>query len=102
MNEGELGRIINLIMENPTILGEIKRLADENNTDVAIEESEIDEASADIELAKEKEANPLPRVNNSKRRELLNALSPYISEGRRKAIESFMTIADILDLMRGK
>lgn len=102
MNEGELGRIINLIMENPTLLSEIKRLASDNKAEEVAGESEISEPNAEVELPVEKEANSPPRVNNLKRRELLSALSPYISESRRKAIESFITIADILDLMRGK
>ena len=102
MNEGELGRIINLIMENPTLLGEIKRLAMDNKGEEAVssEDTEVDVVAS--ENAREIEPTPQARVSNTKRRELINALAPYISENRRKAIESFMTIADILDLMRGK
>jgi hypothetical protein len=38
----------------------------------------------------------------SRRRELLCALKPYVSEQRGRAIDSMMSIADILDVMRTK
>lgn len=102
MNEGELGRIINLIMENPTLLGEIKKLAMDNKTEEGTPLAVTpEEEVVAIESNNEVEITP-PRTSNTKRRELISALAPYISENRRKAIESFMTIADILDLMRGK
>ena len=37
-----------------------------------------------------------------RRQDLLAALKPYISDERRKAVESFVTIAEILDMMREK
>ena len=102
MNEGELGRIINLIMENPTLINEIKRLGEVDNTPSEIDLTDIKDEPTISEATPEKESIPTPKRTGNKRRELLSALSPYISENRKKAIESFMTIADILDLMRGK
>ena len=102
MNEGELGRIINLIMENPTLINEIKRLGDVDKTPSEIDLTDTKGETAVSETPPEKENIPIPKRTENRRRELLSALSPYISENRKKAIESFMTIADILDLMRGK
>ena len=44
----------------------------------------------------------MPPKSRSKRSELLDALKPYISNERKKAIESFVTIAEILEVMRAK
>ncbi len=102
MNEGELGRIISLIMENPTLLDEIKRLAMVDNGEKIKEGEEVGKEDEPMPTSAPITENKPPRVIKSRRRELLSALSPYISENRRRAIESFMTIADILELMRGK
>ena len=101
MNEGDLGKIINLIMENPTLIEEIKALAS-NGGGGTVKENDANTTPEGLDKPEIQEMSPKPRVSAAKRRELLNALSPYISESRQKAIESFMTIADILELMRGK
>ena len=41
-------------------------------------------------------------IAKTRRRELLSALKPYVSEKRAGAIDSIVTIADILDAMRSK
>lgn len=109
MSDIELGSVISLIMENPELIAEIKRLAETKSSDVE------NRASAPQEAVPIKASEPtLPTVNKvrvpeekspkdrGKRSELLHALSPYISESRQKALETFMTIADILDMMREK
>ena len=109
MSDIELGSVISMIMENPELIAEIKRLAEQKNTEdkneaeptaVKIEEKPLNEITEEISL-KKPESEKRPR-SKGKRSELLHALSPYISEGRQKALETFMTIADILDMMREK
>ena len=101
MMDADLGKIIGLIMENPTLLQEIKRLA-QSEEDIADAPPAIEAAAAPEENRIEPSTAQKSRNGNEKRRELLRALSPYISEPRRKAVETFMTIADILELMRAK
>ena len=96
MSELDLSSVINLIMENPELVNKIKSLAEEGGQKAP----KTDAVPTVKEAVKEEEP---PRVKEravAKRAELLRALSPYISDNRKKAIETFMSIADILDLMR--
>lgn len=108
MSGVDLNSVINLIMQNPELLSEIKRLAEENAKDTDSSDSTEAEVK-EVATAKEESAAAMPatepqRTSHSgvRRSELLHALSPYMSPGRQKAIETFMTIADILDMMRTK
>ena len=118
MAEADLGKIIDLIMKNPDLIAQIKELSAKN------EASEDAEVTTDQETASEKSdtevtasnsppvdsvATTAPTAKHSeipptkaRRNELLRALKPYVSGERGKAIESMMTIADILDMMRTK
>ena len=108
----DLNSVINLIMQNPELLASIKKLAEESEEEVSVTPEKIEEKHAPEMPTPEKEiqrveaqiSQPTTRSKHTKgkRSELLHALSPYISEGRQKALESFMTIADILELMREK
>ena len=109
MSDIELGSVISLIMENPDLIREIKRLA-ERKQEVSQPEStaitaQIPEKPDEIVEKTVAISKPTPEEkirSRGKRSELLHALSPYISEDRQKALETFMTIADILDMMREK
>lgn len=109
MAEADLSKIVNLIMENPKLIEEIKNLG--------AERSETEEAASVIEDAptaeKETAADSESKVtyesvssnlsaNRIRRKDLLLALKPYVSEERGRAIDSMMSIADILDMMRSK
>lgn len=102
MAEADLSKIVSLIMENPHIIDEIKKLTEEpansnSKSDVSEEPLEMkEEISEESPLRKE----AMPR--SKRRRELLSALMPYVSDGRGQAIESMMTIADIIDAMGRK
>ena len=104
MSEVELGSVISMILENPELVAQIKRMAEskeEKETSVVPDTPGESEITASVEV--KPPAKPRDRVHTaSKRGELLHALAPYISEGRQKALETFMTIADILDMMREK
>ena len=105
MAETDLSRVINLIMENPKILEEIKGLLQKNESG----ESENQENAAQEVLSKEEKNEPLatqasfdiaPQRKDSRRTELLRALQPYLSKERGKAIESMIMVADILTVVR--
>jgi hypothetical protein len=105
MADNDLGKIVNLIMQNPELIEQIKRLG----------EKDADSENASEYVSVDKKGEPsVPREESvatvgtektgerSRRRELLCALKPYVSEQRGRAIDSMMSIADILDVMRTK
>ena len=108
MAENDLSRIVGLIMENPRLVEEIKGLAmaDKKGNE---EKSNISEEI----LPKESEEKSIPTAANAtysdkssdskvRRKDLLMALKPYVSEERGRAIESMMSIADIIEMMRSR
>lgn len=92
MADTDISKVVSLIMENPKLIEEIKGLVDKGGTDAPEAEP-----VAIAPTPAESEARP-----RRHRQELLEALKPYISDERRKAVESFVTIAEILDMMREK
>ena len=116
MAETDLSKIIELIMSHPEIISEIKGLvkADDKTSESAEVSTETAQSSSDdiitdegTENAAQSTAAYIPaevpkRAESERRGELLRALKPYVSEERGKAIESMLTIADILDVMRKK
>lgn len=104
MSETDLSKIVGLIMENPKLIEEIKNLSSkaEGKEEVKLAEKEkTSEANTELEEA-EATIAPIENTSRIRRRELLSALKPYVSEERGKAIDSVMSIADILDVMRSK
>ena len=101
MADTDISRVVSLIMENPKLIEEIKGLVERDSG----AESQVAEKAP--EPIPERREAPIeissPELRHKKRRQdLLSALKPYISDERRKAVESFVTIADILDMMREK
>ena len=96
MAEVDISKVISIIMENPKLLDEIKSLAASDKIENTAAEELTEPTEVHIPTA-----IPEPQ-RRSKRTELLDALKPYISDERKKAIESFITIAEILEVMRGK
>ena len=103
MSDTDLSKIVGLIMENPKLIEEIKNLA---TKEIKEEPEQINEAEETVtEEAVKADAKitaPIENEKQIKRRELLAALKPYVSEGRGKAIDSMMSIVDILDMMRSR
>ena len=96
----DLGKIVSLIMENPELISKIQGLANgggDNNTPTP---------PADVQAEVAKEASTPIEVQGSsfgareKRNRLLGAMKPYLSSERAKAIDSMMSVADILDMMK--
>ena len=85
-------------MQNPTLIEQIKSLADEKS----VEKNEV-ETVAEEPRDTSPEETTAPRNdggNKSKRRELLSALKPYLSNERSHAIDAMMSISDILDRVK--
>ena len=103
-NEGlDLSRVVNLIMENPRLIEEISALAKSDKS------GEMKAAGDEpLEVPTDSTSEALKPVNTyaderprkSRRTELLGAMKPYLSKERAKAIDSMLTIVDILDMMK--
>lgn len=99
MSEGnlDLSRVVNIIMENPALLEEIAKMA-KNGGEERSEDRPISE-----EKAAPTQATPSTYrggYGRDDRARLLDALKPYVSPQRAKAIDSMISIADILDVMK--
>ena len=97
----ELSKIVNLIMENPSLIAEISALAKKNDESlqqtVSVTEKEEKEDTASVS------ASTLPTVTRSeKRQRLLSAMKPYLKDERSHAIDSMLSIVEILDMIRSK
>ena len=100
MADTDISRVISLIMENPKLIDEIKGLVEK---DGAVEKAPETKAVEQTKMIDDVPATSSDTVRPKKRRQdLLAALKPYISDERRKAVESFVTIAEILEVMREK
>lgn len=102
MADTDLSKIVNLIMENPKLIEEIKSMtsgASERSEETVNKEPEaIFEAEA-TETVKEANA-PISRSEKVRRKELLCALKPYVSPERARAIDSMLSVAEILDMIK--
>ena len=109
MAETDLSKIVNLIMENPKLIEEIKNLSTEKveteshppNKEEPKEENDKIESVAAPAVTYESSIGQ-GGINRIRRKDLLLALKPYVSEERGRAIDSMMSIADILEMMRSK
>ena len=100
-------------MQNPELITTISSLiagssdssepqADDNAQQTSeVPESEASQAPGPTQI--KASATPIePQNAKSPRRELLGALKPYLSENRRAAIDSMITISDVLSMMKGR
>ena len=101
----DLSKVVGLIMENPALIEQISSLARKSAVSQTSEENlEIPEETAP-QKAEEVHAEPTyarAEIGQSNRTRLLCALKPYVSKERAKAIDSMISIADILDVMKGR
>lgn len=102
----DLSKVIGLIMENPALIEQISSLARQSSTEQKIEEppkatEEVAVLKEDTEPKAEPTYSPIISQRNN-RAQLLGALKPYVSKERAKAIDSMISIADILDMMKAR
>ena len=83
-------------MENPSLIAEISNLVKKE------EPSEPTETTTEVKPEISAPASVSIPSAKSNRTQLLGALKPYLSEPRAKAIDSMMTIADIIDMMKAR
>ena len=103
-NTPDLSGIINLIMQNPSLIAEISALAkpkSDPSPEPEITEStqQKEEPTVKEEPEEEKIAVSSAPLMRTHRHELLSAMKPYLSENRRSAIDSMASILDVIDVM---
>ena len=88
----DLSRIVGGIMEHPEIVGQISALLSP-------------EVGSETESKPEVEATTVsaaPKVGRrSDRARLLGAMKPYLSESRARAVDTMITVTEILESMKG-
>lgn len=102
MSEGtnDLSRIVSLIMQNPQLIAEISNLARSDSQPTAESSTPIEE---DIKASvTETAAVPDGASRRNARSQLLCALKPYVSKERAGAIDSMISIAEILEVMKAR
>ena len=94
----DLSKIVGIIMEHPELVGQITSLL---SGGVAQEESNTEkEPSADVAASIPPKA--VTSVGKrSDRARLLGAMKPYLSENRARAVDTMITVTEILESMKG-
>lgn len=107
----DISKVISVIMENPKLIEEIQSLvksSGKRDEEVVEEEAVtdkpvIEETKSDSVVTTSSTPTASPVFSHRQNRaKLLSALKPYVSTERAKALDSFMSIADILDMMRAR
>ena len=100
MDTPDIGSIVSMIMSNPALVEQIAGMAKSREN----EEPKAEQITITPETEATEE-NAAPHHGGERRLhrvKLANAMKPYLSEGRRRAIDAMMSIADIIDLTREK
>lgn len=99
----DISKIISVIMQNPALISEIAALANATKPDQKQESIEATPAEPEAVVNAPAPSEGVKVTHGrAHRRELLNAMKPYLSEGRRGALDSMSSILDILDVMGRK
>lgn len=116
-NTPDLSRIVNLILENPKLIEEVAALArsdaEEENAAAAEkpaahaeEEGESAEAATTSGEERTETLSPVPPTKTppshgkETRNRLIAALKPYLSENRRRAVDSMLGLYDLFDIFK--
>ena len=109
----DISKILGIIMENPEIIEKIKELsqggekADEKNGNAAETVSEQTATSESTFAAVSNEAAEVSatasRARDKKRRhDLLCAIKPYVSSERSRAIDTMLSVVEVLEIMKAR
>ena len=97
----DLSKIIGIIMENPDIIEKIKALADNTEASASTRSEPI---AAKEEKPSAEKVSAAPAADKSavkqRRHELLSALKPYVKSERARAIDTMLSVIDVIDVMK--
>jgi len=90
----DISKVVSMLMQNPEIIASIGAMLSKGKTDEPTKE----EPKEDIETSVTPSEPVVRRKSN--RAALLGALKPYLRESRAGAIDSMISILDVLEVMR--
>ena len=99
----DISKIIGIIMENPDIIAKIKSLAESSEESSAASESQtsgLERSDEKAEPVLQENATYVKAQSKKRRRELLSALKPYVKSERARAIDTMLSIVDVIDVMK--
>ena len=100
----DIAKVVNLIMENPKLIEEISSMVNKSETTQGESpgSAEKEETKESSEANDNSDTSSKDNSQSHKNRsQLLAALKPYVSKQRAQAIDSMITIVNILDTMKG-
>ncbi len=101
MSTPDLSKIVELIMQNPGLISEIQGLVKSESNDGAEGEPMPPEQIKEEVQPPAPVSTPPSEISPKLRRaQLLSAMKPYVSSERAKAIDSMLSISEILDVMK--
>ena len=106
----DLSKILGIIMENPEIIEKIKQMASGNEkteatsaTEEAIADQPPKTEPATASPSEASEASAATRGRDKKRRhDLLCAIKPYVSAERSRAIDTMLSVVEVLEIMKAR
>ena len=101
----DISKIIGIIMENPDLIERIKSLASENSESdtpsaAEAEQTPVINTSAEPKSTSSEGATYTRAQSKKRRRELLSALKPYVKDERARAIDTMLSVIDVIDVMK--
>lgn len=93
----DISSVVNMILENPELVAKISAMAKGMGSGEAPPEEK--EEAAPISASPISDSTNEKRIHRAK---LASAMKPYLSRERAQAIDTMMSIADILELTRGR
>ena len=101
MSESDVGRIVDLIMQNPKLIEEIRGLAMGDDKSEKTITSGKDDPIAEPDKA-EVEGQKEMKVIPNRRADLIGAMKPFLSEERGRTLDAMLRIGDVLDLLKAR
>ena len=101
-NTPDLSKLVQTIMENPELVEAISKLManDEKPSEQTPPEAEVKLPEPTVQKPTEAPVMTELPGKRERRTRLLSALKPYMSGERAKAIDSMISIVDVLDIMK--
>lgn len=95
----DIGSVVSMIMENPELIAQISEMARRREPSEGADPPEATEA-----VTASPSESPVSEASTRRihRTKLANAMKPYLSPERAQAIDAMMSIADILEITRGR
>ena len=96
----DLSKVVNLIMENPALISQITDLV--KNNDTKSEETDLTQTEIEAQIPPQEASQKSEPTKRESRQKLLYAMKPYLKSERAHAIDSMLSVVEILDMVRSK